>query len=584
MKVRDLLIENQLCAEILKKVAVPVWVFDENDRLSLFNDAAADFICIANRQRGAAGAAKHAYPPWLAPELPRAWLAGSKHVVKTLSLPAGWGMAHAEINLTIMEDAAEQFKGTIVFLTDVTDAKNDREELNNYRKLFMRARDIILFIRLDGQILDVNEAAVEAYGFTRQELLSCTIDDLRLPGSQASHHRQMLQAYEEGLEVQTVHVRKDGSTFPVEVSARGIDLAGEKAVISIARDITERVKIEAEIRYLGLHDKLTGLCNRACLRMQLGKIQELPCSIIMGDLNGLKIVNDTFGHQAGDLLLQETARILQDVCAKTGSVARIGGDEFVVLLPGADEAAARAIIEAIKNKCEQSTFEPLPPNISLGFATQVLPEQDMFQVFQEAESKMYYSKMLEGSNYYSFSIRSLLRLMHEKSFATEAHARRVQILARQLAEELQISPELYNNLDLLAVMHDIGVVAIPSIILKKSDPLDKEERAIMQKHCEVGYRIARACSELAPIAEDILSHHERWDGKGYPRGLAGEQIPLLARIIAVVGAYDDMVKGPAHKKALTAEEARQKLRDNAGSQFDPAVVAAFLQVLERLPA
>ncbi|GEM_PF-1727305 len=490
---------------------------------------------------------------------------------------------HTLISSAPLHDAEGSFMGMVASIKDITERKKAEEGLENYRQLLQQAQDIILFIRMDGQILEVNQAACNEYGYSREELLSLNIKNLREPSTVEIHRQQMQQAFETGIVMETVHLRKDGSTFPVEVSSRRVMVGGETALLSIVRNISERKQAQEEINYLSFHDKLTGLYNWAYLEKQLsGDLKNVaPCSILMGDMNGLKVSNDAFGHKAGDQLLIEMAKILRQVCRANDIIVRTGGDEFVIVLPGADEKTAFSVGKRIKKKCEESTFQPIQPSISLGLATKTTFDQDIFEILQKAETRMYRRKLLEADSARSFSIQSLQRTLHEKSTETEEHTERLRVLVRKLAQEMQLSSVLQDELDLLAVLHDIGKIPIPDDILNKAGELTDEEWEIMKRHCEIGYRIAKTSPELAPIAEYILAHHERWDGQGYPRGLAGKEIPLAARILAVVDAYDVMVNERPYKSAFTIEMAIRELKRHSGTQFDPTVVSIFLSLLEQ---
>lgn len=350
-----------------------------------------------------------------------------------------------------------------------------------------------------------------------------------------------------------------------------------------ARIISEyilRKKFEEKILFLSYHDQLTGLYNRRFMEEEIRRLdtpRQLPVSFIMGDVNGLKLTNDVFGHRAADLLLKKAAEIIKESCRREDIIARWGGDEFVVLLPRTDMKAAEEIVRRSKNKCALNSEGPVRVSIALGYATKNKAEENIWQVLKEAEEWMYRNKLLQSKSYRNAVISSLKATLFEKSMETEEHAERLKEMSLKIAKGLGLSAKQIDELELLAVLHDIGKVAIKESILLKPGPLTEKEWEEMKKHSEIGCRIAQNTPELAFIAEYILCHHERWDGRGYPSGLKGEEIPLLSRILAVADAFDAMTNDRHYRKAMSREEALVELERNAGTQFDPEVVSAFIE-------
>ena len=350
----------------------------------------------------------------------------------------------------------------------------------------------------------------------------------------------------------------------------------------IFENLFERLLAEEEIKYLTFHDKLTGLFNRAYFEEEIKRLdtdRQQPLSIIIGDVNGLKLINDAFGHAQGDRMLIQMAEIFTLCCRKEDIICRWGGDEFAILLPKTSKTVVQEVCNRIRDACAQDQHGPVQLSIALGTGTKEWRYQDSQEILKEAEERMYRNKLMEGKSARHAIISSLEQSLWETDFETEAHAKRLQKYALQMGRELNLSDSQMDELQLLAALHDIGKIAILKSILMKPEKLTKDEWNVMTKHTEIGYRIAQSSTDLAPIAEAILAHHERWDGTGYPHGLKGEEIPLISRIISVVDAFDVMISGRSYKVAVSREEALEELKVCSGTQFDPNLVLVFIQMI-----
>ena len=302
----------------------------------------------------------------------------------------------------------------------------------------------------------------------------------------------------------------------------------------------------------------------------------------MGDSNGLKMVNDVFGHEEGDKLLKSIAEIFKSICVDDDIIARVGGDEFALILPCVSQEKMNLIISKIKQMCKVGIGDPISTSIALGAAIKTKKNQSIEEVYKLAEDRMYNNKLVESKSIRSSIIASLKKTLEERTHETEAHAQRLKELSTKVGKIMDLYDSELDELALLAMLHDIGKIAIPDYILEKPSSLSEDEWKIMKSHCQIGYRIAVASPELAHIASLILSHHESWDGTGYPQGLKGEEIPLLSRIIAVVDSYDAMTNDRPYHAAVASETALRELERCSGTQFDSCIVETVIEVISNI--
>lgn len=362
-------------------------------------------------------------------------------------------------------------------------------------------------------------------------------------------------------------------------------LEGGAVTVAIV-DVTEHRKAEEERLYLSTYDSLTGVYNRSSFEKALREMDRpgnYPLSIIVGDVNGLKLVNDAFGHRQGDALLVKIAGLLQEACGKDTLISRCGGDEFGILLPRTDEKTAYHYCERIQQRCRECDSEPIQPSIALGVATKNAADISRDRALSEAESKMYRNKLLESKSVRSAILSSLEATLYERTAETREHAQRMNDLCVRFGRVLNVSDFEIGRLAVLARLHDIGKIGIPDEILLKPGPLTTDEFYVIQTHPEIGFRIAHTSYELSFIAEEILCHHERWDGKGYPKGLQGDEIPVLAQILAIVDTYDVMTHDRVYRRAVSAQEALEEISRNAGTQFNPELTRIFVQWMKEQP-
>jgi len=330
------------------------------------------------------------------------------------------------------------------------------------------------------------------------------------------------------------------------------------------------------------YDQLTEVYNRHYFEKKIKEFdqQQFPISIILGNLNNLKRINKKYGYQRGNLFIKKAAEILSSFCEGNDIIARNGGDEFVLLLPESDIKKAEKISKGITKNCSCLSGKYQGMTVALGIASRSTKNRRLTDVYQLANDRMYRNK-ISGAGSFKFEIFSAFeRMLGEKTGETVAHARRMELLSVKLAERLKIPAYQIDELKIAARLHDIGKIIIADYILNKPDALTEDEYKKVKEHTNTGFRIIKSMPALENVARIILSHHERWDGNGYPKNLERVEIPYLARIISIVDTYDIITHERPYKKARSAAEALKEIQKGAGTQFDPLLAAEFIDLIK----
>lgn len=384
------------------------------------------------------------------------------------------------------------------------------------------------------------------------------------------------------LKESTVLIKKTGEEIAIEDSAAPIrDENGHiTGAVIVFRDFTEKKQKQEQILYLSYHDYLTGLYNRRFFEEELKKLdikENLPLSIAMIDVNGLKLTNDAFGHQVGDELLKTVANVLMKVCEEENVIARIGGDEFIIIFPHTTYEETEKVVKLIYRAISQERLKDIIISISIGFDTKLCMETSIDNIIIKAEEKMYMKKITESQSMRNKTIQVILNTLNEKNEREKIHSEKVSKISKKIGQIMNLDEETIKELELAGLMHDIGKIIISEDILNKPSKLTPEEYQEIKRHTECGYQILRSVDAYSLLAENVLYHHERWDGKGYPKGLKGKQIPLFSRIIAIADSYEAMTANRPYKEPLTIVDAINELVKNAGTQFDPEIVQVFVE-------
>lgn len=428
----------------------------------------------------------------------------------------------------------------------------------------------------------VNQAMLDQYDFKLEDFLQKT------PRETFAHNidhaknawRQMLD--NKSLHTLTDERKSDGAQMFIEGDyiclydslGRVIGHFGNQ------QDVTLRIQKQKKIEFISNHDYLTDLYNRRYYFEQFrqhDKLEYYPLGIMMIDVNGLKIINDAFGHAVGDIAIKKIGKVLKDTFEKNDIVSRIGGDEFAVLLPKTSLKELQKYKEQIISTIKDIRVESIELSLAIGFDLKNSLEEDNDDILKFAENHMYRHKSIIGANSRGNAINAILETLTNKYENERMHSERVSYLCKLIGKKLKLKEEDIKGLEQAGLFHDIGKISIPDNIIDKPGKLTDEEYDIIKTHPEIGYQILRAADEYSDLAIHALHHHERWDGKGYPSGLKGNDIPLFSRIIGIADAYEAMTADRPYRKKLSKEYAISEIMKYSGTQFDPKIAKIFLE-------
>ncbi|HSR03707.1 MAG TPA: PAS domain S-box protein, partial [Proteiniclasticum sp.] len=495
---------------------------------------------------------------------------------------------NVEISVSTIEGKERKL---INFIRDITERKQLESyfliEKDLFKNTIHSAADAVISTDAYGRVVIMNNMAESFTGWSQKEAIGRPLEEvLHIHDFEGNH---MINLASESirnrntiklLEDYRLITRGDGEVF-IELSAAPITGSNNEIMgaVVIFKDITTRREEMKNIEDLSYRDALTGLSNRRYLDEAVKNINgslSLPLTVMVVDVNGLKLTNDAFGHSTGDQLLKEVAKIIKGVTRHEDVTSRTGGDEFILLLPNCDRAQAKAMKDRIVSLASKTKVDSLSVSLAIGYSVMRKPEEAFDDVFAEADNNMYRNKLIYGQTMKRKTIDKLINKLNRKNHDMYQHNKEVAAYSEKLGTAMNLEHHELEDLKQAARLHDIGKVMISGDILEKEGKLTEKETGQIRKHSEIGYQLLKEVDDYKHLAHIVLSHHEWYNGSGYPRRLKGEEIPLLARIIGVADAFETMTGIRAYKSSITKEEAVKELKACSGSQFDPNIVDAFI--------
>jgi diguanylate cyclase (GGDEF)-like protein/PAS domain S-box-containing protein len=473
-------------------------------------------------------------------------------------------------------------------IDDITESRQTQNQLAlqkaRLETTLLSVGDGVITLDRNGCIEIINNVAQTLTKWHFSEAIGKSYEDIIEFGEDDIIKQSIVQKQSIEAGPNAILIVKSGDTIPIEAIASPI-FSSDKSVdgiVLVFRDCTEKRQKQQNILHLSYSDPMTGLKNRRAFEkesLRLNHVRYCPLVLVIADVNNLKLTNDAFGHDAGDTLLQTVADILRKESRETDIVARIGGDEFVLLLPNTDAEHANSIIERINNSISKAKVKDMPISVSLGKSIKLIQTDDMDVVFREAEHEMYRKKIADRPQIRKRIIDQLLISLFEQNKEEQTHSEQVSKLCRMIAEHTGLSEDEVDEIGMAGTMHDIGKIALRPDLFKNENHLHDIEKGDVLRHPEIGYNILSAAPHYGVIAEYVLTHHERWDGTGYPSGLKGTTIPLQGRILALADSYAHMTREKPFGAGFTETEALEHLSGESGTKYDPQLIKLFTQLI-----
>lgn len=491
-----------------------------------------------------------------------------------------------------------------------------------FRLILSTTRNAVVTTDPRGMITHFNRVAESLFGIAREEALGRHFDSVFTGKKEngqvplAFSLEKYMQSQSEAYSIERRYTDGEGWHYVLSIDCLPFQSGGKHPLgyLFIARDVTESKVVEEKLKVMAQRDSLTLLYNHSYIKQRLemelekARSNNSGLSFMLLDFDNFKYYNDTFGHPAGDELLRVFSRMLEAKLRQEDVIGRYGGDEFGIILTGTCGEKALEIGERIRKATLELDFpykEYLPAKaltISVGIASFPDNGNDAAELIRMADEALYNAKRNRKNKvelYFSVfkelekelgpessilaTVRTLISIINAKDRYTYGHSEKVMEYSEIIAGKLGLKGQDLLDLKLAAFLHDIGKIDIPPEVLNKKGPLTREEWELIKEHPKRGAGLLAECKSLRRAVDIMLYHHERYDGKGYPCGLAGEDIPLGSRIIAVADSFDAMTTERCYRKAKDLDEAVLELKRGAGEQFDPEIVEVFIQVLTEKP-